>query len=670
MDFANIYAQGFARVAARVLPIKLADPAANAAAIIADAQSLATDAVCLAVYPELSLTGATCGDLFLQQTLLDATDKAIATLLEASKTLLPIIIVGAPLRWENRVYNCAVVIHGGRLGRVVPKSYLSAAEARWFASGDDISGWIDIPDTEGATFDCTPVIEVLDVPGMEIGIEIGDDMTVPVAPHARMALSGATVLVNLSASPADMQKAEARLLAAQSASVRCNAAFIYTCAGWGESSTDAAWDGHAFVYECGDLLGVSKRFSREPAGVVVDVDLRRLAAARQRQNSFDDNLTALSREQNSQWRYSRFALANIGPGISVAPPDGADGPAIPTGDLGLRRAVPRFPFVPDDPVALARRSEDVYHIQVSALARRLSAVGGSKAVIGISGGLDSTNALLVAAGAMDACRRPHTDILAFTLPGFATSKGTKSNAWALMKAVGVTAEEIDIRPAAKQMLSDLGHPEDQYDVTYENIQAGLRADYLFRAANQRGGLVVGTGDLSEAALGWCTYGVGDHMSHYNVNAGLPKTLMQHQIRWVIDQNIFPKANPTLKAILEQEISPELVPGAELQSTESTVGPYALNDFFLHYLLEGHTPSRIAYLAWQAWQDDGVYDLATIKSWLEKFYKRFFASQFKRSASVDGPQVLPISLSPRGGWVMPSDATPETWLADCRDIPTF
>ena len=653
MDFANIYAQGFARVAARVLPITLGDPAANASAIIADATALSADGVCLAVYPELCLTGATCGDLFFQQTLLDATEQAIADLVRASANLLPVIVVGAPLRWQNHLYDCAVVVQGGQLAAVVPKVFIGDAQRRWFATGEGVFGWVQIPGIElGATLAGMPVIHVADVPGLAIGIEIGDELAAPIPPHAQMAPGGATVVANLWASPTNTGTDEARHLMARSASARCGVAYILAGAGWGESSTDAAWDGGAFIYECGDLLGQSARFECKAGGVTVDVDLRRLAAKQFNAIAGD----GLELEPGLSVGTSIIEIATSGDG------------SLPVGDIGLRRLVPQFPFVPGTPDALAACCEDVYRIQVTALARRLTAVGPStKAVIGVSGGLDSTNTLLVAAGAMDYLGRPHTDILGFTLPGFATSDGTKSNAWALMRAVGVTAEEIDIRPAARQMLADLGHADDNYDVTYENVQAGLRADYLFRAANQRGGLVVGTGDLSEAALGWCTYGVGDHMSHYNVNAGLPKTLMQHQIRWIADQGAFAAANDVLLAILEQEISPELVPGGALQSTEQTVGPYSLNDFFLYHMLEGASPSRIAYLAQRAF--DGTYDLATIRAWLVKFYRRFFASQFKRSCSADGPAVLPVSLSPRGGWVMPSDVTPAAWLAELeRDVP--
>jgi len=693
MDFANIYAQGFARVAARCLPIKLADPGANAAAVIEDVKALSADGVCLAVYPELNLTGYTCGDLFLQDALLDAVEDAIGAIVEESKEMLPIIVVGAPLRWNGRVYNCAAVIQGGQLRAVVPKTYLpnhaGFAERRWFASGADISvnTWIHLgagPWTGmSASFAPQQIVRLVEVPGLNVGIELCEDMWVPIPPSAQMALNGATVLVNLASPPAGVGKADARRLMARSESARCNAAYVFVAAGWGESTTDASWDAHAMVYECGDLLGQSERFAQGATGTTVDVDLRRIVNARRRQGSQDDNRAAILTSgdrcvPNEVWIYLNDDSPRplrIGDGVPSEPAESAL--ALPTGDIGLRRPLSRFPLVPDDPAGL----DDVYRIQTTALARRLSAVGEkTKAVIGVSGGLDSTWALIVAAGAMDLLGRPHTDILGFTMPGFATSAGTKSNAWALMKAIGVTAEEIDIRPAATQMLKDLGHSAEEFDVTFENVQAGLRADYLFRAANQRGGLVVGTGDLSEAALGWCTYGVGDHMSHYDVNAGVPKTLLQHLIPWAVEHGICPDAKPVLNAILHQEISPELVPakdGRTLQSTEQMVGPYALNDAFLHYMMQGMSPSRIAYLVWQTWKDtkagvwpDGspdehkvTYDLATVKTWLAKFYRRFFASQFKRSCSPDGPQVLPISLSPRDGWKMPSDETPDVWLAE-------
>ena len=638
MDFANIYAQGFARVAARVPPVKLADPAANAAAIIEDVKALAADGVCLAVYPELSLTGVTCGDLTNQDALLDAVEDAIATLVEASGNLLTTVVVGAPLRWDGVVYNCAVIIRDGRVHGFVPQ--VDSSEVPPEARYAQLRTHVEL----AAHFDPQLISQVRET-GVKFVVQVGEDVPVAIA-------EGVRLVVCLGGAPATVGQSAARKLMAHATSLASQVAYVMACAGPGESTTDASWDGQAIAYECGELLGESQRFPSGPSGVTVDVDVRRLG---------DDHFQGFN-------------------------PPMKPGPAVPTGDIGLRRPLARYPFVPNEDAALDQTCFEVAHIQLTALARRLESVGpNTKVVLGVSGGLDSTNAILAAAGAMYRLGRPMTDILAFTMPGFATSEGTKSNAWRLMKAVGVTAEEIDIRPAARQMMKDLGHPEDQYDVTFENIQAGLRADYLFRAANQRGGIVLGTGDLSESALGWCTYGVGDHISHYDVNAGLPKTLMQYVIRWYISQHMIPGADEVLQAILDQEISPELVPvkkGEKLQSSEAAVGPYPLNDFFLAHMLADESPSRIAYLAWQAWgeADAGAwppgtpddqrvaYDLATIKAWLGKFYQRFFASQFKRSASVDGPQVLQFSLSPRGGWAMPSDVKPDAWLAELTNVP--
>ena len=666
MDFANIYAQGFARVAARVLPVKLADPVANAAAVIEDVKAQSNNGVCLVAYPELSLTGCSCGDLFLQDALLDATEDAIVALAEASADLRPVIIVGAPVRAGHRLYNCAVVIQGGQLQMIVPKR---ADEQRWFSSRDDQVSFDGLQNHRSmwAPFGTAQTLDT-GIAGLTVGIDQA---------------AGATVLVKMAGSPAVVGAADTRKRLAQAASLTFNAAVLFANAGVGESTTDAAWDGATFVYEMGDLLGESPRFTTGPTGTTVDVDLRRIQSARLRQGTPADSPAEMPQPTNDCCGDDSCCDGDSCCAGSAAEDEATD---LPSGDIGLRRPLARFPFVPSDAAALDACCFEVMHIQLTALAQRLESIGPStKVVIGISGGLDSTNALLVAAGAMHRLRRPMSDILAFTMPGFATSEGTKSNAWRLMKAVGATAEEIDIRPAARQMLKDLGHPEDVYDVTFENIQAGLRADYLFRAANQRGGMVLGTGDLSEAALGWCTYGVGDHISHYNVNAGLPKTMMQYLISWMIDQHMIPAADDVLRDILAQEISPELVPvsqGEPIQSTQSAVGPYPLNDFFLAHMLAGEAPSRIAYLAWQAWRDADAgdwppgtpddqrvaYDLATIKAWLGQFYQRFFASQFKRSCSPDGPQVLPVSLGPRGGWAMPSDAKPDAWLAELADVP--
>lgn len=677
MDFYSAYAHGFARVAACTLPVAVADPATNAEQVLEQACALHDDGVAVAVFPELCLTGYAVDDLFLQDVLLDAVEDAIGTLVEASRELRPVLIVGAPLRKGNRVFNCGVVIHRGKVLGVAPKSHLPTYrefyEARWFASGEDqheeriAIGAAEVP------FGPDLIFRADDVPGLAVHVEICEDMWVPIPPSANAALAGATVLTNLSGSPITIARAEDRHLLARSASTRCNAAYVYAAAGQGESTTDLSWDGQTMVYELGDLLGQSERFPDGPRATVVDVDLDRLRQERLRQGTFDDNRHA----------------ENIGRGSFVVIEFTLDPPA---GDIGLRRKVDRYPFVPDDPARLAQDCYEAYNIQVSGLEQRLAAIGQPKIVIGVSGGLDSTHALIVAAKAMDRLGRPRSDIHAFTMPGFATGDTTKSYATRLAHALGCTFAELDIKPAATQMLRDLDHPfsdgEPVYDITFENVQAGLRTDYLFRLANHRGGIVLGTGDLSELALGWCTYGVGDQMSHYNVNAGVPKTLIQHLIRWVIDTDQLhdghcdDDADLVLQEILDQEITPELIPtedGKKPQATEDSVGPYALQDFTLYHVLRrGYRPSKIAFLAWHAWRDQSAgawppgfpderrtaYDLATIRGWLEVFIRRFFASQFKRSALPNGPKVSPGgTMSPRGDWRMPSDASPAAWLAE-------
>jgi len=675
MDFFNVYDQGFVRVAARVLPVHLACPEKNVRAVIEDLTSLEGGGIGLVAYPELNITGYSCEDLFLSDALLDAAEQAIITLAEASATLLPVIIVGAPLRHGNRVYNTAVVIHQGRILGAVPKSYLpnyrEFYERRWFAPGDDVSATVRIGNHE-TIMSPDQIFEMTDQPGVKICVEVCEDMWVPVPPSSRMVLAGATVCVNISGSPITIGKADDRKLLARSASARYSAAYLFTAAGAGESSTDLSWDGQTFIYECGDLLGESLRFPMGPSGTTADIDIRRIVQERLRQGSFDDNRRTLAE-----------GTQGIRSGVTTTPCTLNP----PKGDLGLCKTVERFPFVPSDPARLAQDCYEAYNIQVAGLVRRMTAIGNPKLVIGVSGGLDSTHALIVAAKAMDELGRPREDILAFTMPGFATSDQTKNSALALMEAMGTTYETIDIRPTATQILTDMGHPfahgEPVYDVTFENVQAGVRTDYLFRLANQRGGIVVGTGDLSELALGWCTYGVGDQMSHYAVNTGVPKTLIQYLIRWVISEGLFDApTNAVLDTILTQEISPELVPATDeepMQSTESAIGPYALHDFFLYHILRrGEVPSRIAFLAWKAWRDAGEgpwplswdpsrtvsYNLTTIRGWLEFFLKRFFSNQFKRSAIPNGPKVSAGgTLSPRGDWRMPSDVSAETWLKE-------
>ncbi len=696
-EFRNLHTHGFARVAACTVPVAMADPATNAARIAEQVQALHDDGVDVALFPELSLSGYAIDDLLLQDVLLDAVDAAVVDLAKATAKLRPVVVVGAPIRSGARLYNCAVVLHRGEVLGVVPKvnlpNYREFYEKRWFASGDDARGtmltrahWPGADEDGDVPFGPDLIFRATDLPDLTIHVEVCEDMWVPIPPSARAALAGAHVLLNLSASPITVARAEDRHLLARSASSRCNAAYLYAAASAGESTTDLSWDGMTMAYEMGDLLGQSARFPEGAASTVVDIDLDRLRQERIRQGSFDDNRRSelIGTEDGELFRVVEFDLQPAG------------------GDLGLRRPLDRFPFVPDDEARLALDCYEAYNIQVSGLEQRLRAIAGGSAgkpldpqrapkiVIGVSGGLDSTHALIVAAKACDRLGLPRTHILGFTMPGFATSKGTKSNAIKLMESLDITWEELDITPAARQMLKDLGHPagegEEVYDVTFENVQAGLRTDFLFRAANQRGGIVLGTGDLSELALGWCTYGVGDQMSHYGVNAGVPKTLMQHLIRWVVSSGQLEAAdakggvNDVLTAILTQEISPELIPakpGEKMQSTEDSIGPYALHDFTLfHVLRRGYRPSKIAFLALHAWQDESsgewpagypeadhtAYDLATIKRWEQVFFKRFFANQFKRSALPNGPKVVSGgTMSPRGDWRMPSDASAKAWL---------
>ncbi|MDQ6688823.1 MAG: NAD(+) synthase [Actinomycetota bacterium] len=678
MDFSSAYAHGFARVAACTVPVAVADPTTNAATVLAQARECHGSGVAVAVFPELCLSGYAIDDLVLQDVVLEAVEAAVDTIVRASAELRPILVVGAPLRAGSRLYNCAVVVQGGRVLGIAPKSYLpnyrEFYERRHFAPGDDQRGGTIRLGGQDVPFGSDLLFSASDVPGLVLHVEVCEDMWVPVPPSAEAALAGATVLANLSGSPITVARAEDRRLLARSASARCLAAYLYAAAGMGESSTDLSWDGQTMIYENGDLLAESERFPDGPRHSVADIDLDRIRQERLRQGTFDDNRRTHAKTE----RGFRTIELELEP---------------PGGDIGLQRKVDRFPFVPDDPARLALDCYEAYNIQVAGLTQRLASIGNPKVVIGVSGGLDSTHALIVAAKAMDRLSRPRTDILAYTMPGFATGETTRAYATALAKTLGVSFEELDIRTSAEQMLSELGHPfaagEDAYDVTFENVQAGLRTDYLFRLANYRGGIVLGTGDLSELALGWCTYGVGDQMSHYAVNTGVPKTLIQHLIRWVIADGQFDDAvNEVLSEILVQEITPELVParaGTEPQSTEATIGPYALQDFTLFYVLRyGFAPSKIAFLAWHAWHDATTgewppgfpdrgrtaYELAEIRHWLEVFVKRFFAfSQFKRSALPNGPKVSAGgSLSPRGDWRAPSDGNAAAWLADLERVP--
>ena len=673
--FYCLHTHGFIRAAVACPHLRVADPAFNAARTIEMAREADAGGASLALFPELGLSAYAIDDLLQQEALLGAVETALAQLIEASRALKPLIVVGAPLRHRGRLYNCAVAVLRGRILAVTPKSYLpnyrEFYERRQFSSGAFVSGEEIVLAGQTAPFGSDVLLEAADFDGLSIHMEVCEDVWVPIPPSSRAALAGATVLLNLSASNAIVGKSDYRQSLCATHSARCLSAYLYSAAGQGESTTDLAWDGEAMIFEKGDLLAKAPRFSDAPQMVMADLDLGRLVAERARQGTFGD--CADVEAGAVAYRRVRFDLA--------APRDV---------DLGLLRDIPRFPFVPNDEARLSELCFEAFNIQSQGLEQRLRASRMEKLVIGVSGGLDSTQALLVTVTAMERLGLPRENILAFTLPAFATTDRTKNNAWRLMRALGVTAQEIDVSAACKQMLEDIGHPaargEAHYDATYENVQAGARTSLLFRLANLHNGLVVGTGDLSELALGWCTYGVGDQMSHYNVNASVPKTLIQHLIRWCArDARFGLETVAVLGDILATEISPELVPGDAPQRTEAFVGPYALQDFNLYYTTRyGFSPAKVAFLSWRAWRDAGAgawpsvvaeadrvaYDLPEIKHWLTVFLRRFFAtSQFKRSALPNGPKVSSGgSLSPRGDWRAPSDSSPDAWLAALEEIP--
>ena len=670
--FDSPYAHGFVRLAVCVPRLRPADPAYNTGHMLELVARGDAARAAVMLFPELGVSAYAIDDLLLQETLLDAVQVQLARLVEASRDAAPVLVVGAPLPHRGRLYNTAVVIHRGEVLGVVPKLYLPSYrefyERRWFASGHGVSGQAIAVAGGAAPFGLDLLFRADGPCPFTFHVEICEDVWTPSPPSGPAAAAGAELLLNLSASNIVIGKAETRRLLCASQSARCSAAYAYSAAGPGESTTDLAWDGHAAIFELGATLAETPRFPKGNTMCVADVDIGRIRQERLRTGSFGD--------AQVETAAGRPAFRRVGFAF--------DPPAEP---LPLRRAVERFPYVPCDPARLAEDCYEAWNIQVQGLTERLRSTGLQRLVIGGSGGLDSTEALVVAAKTMDLLGHPRTHILAYTLPGFATSESTRANAWTLMRTLGVSSAEIDIRPAARQMLADMNHPfgrgEPVYDVTFENVQAGLRTDYLFRLANQHEALVVGTGDLSELGLGWCTYGVGDQMSHYNPNGSVSKTLIQHLIRFAAGSGEFgPQTAEVLRAILATEISPELVPAdaeGKGQSTEAFVGPYALQDFNLFYLTRfGFRPSKIAYLAWQAWRDAEAgawpqeiiaadrraYDLCEIKRWLGLFLRRFFANQFKRSAMPNGPKLSSGgSLSPRGDWRMPSDASVAAWLEE-------
>ena len=679
-SFHSLYTHGFARVAAAVPHLRVAEPAFNAERTIGLAQQAADAHAALVVFPELGISAYSIDDLFHQDALLRATVAALEQIVAHSSSLEPVIVVGAPLRLEHALFNTAVVIHRGQILGVVPKSYLPEYreyyEKRQFrAARDAVSTEIELLG-QRVPFGADLLFAASDLPGLIVHVEICEDFWVPIPPSSYAALAGATVLANLSASNITVGKADFRRLLGASQSARAVAGYIYTAAGLGESTTDLAWDGQAAIFENGDLLAQAERFAHGEELITADLDLDRISSDRASLSSYGDSVHD-HRERLQRMRTVPFELGTRSP-------------------VPLQRRIERFPYVPADPASRSERCEEVYNIQVRGLETRLRATGIERVVIGISGGLDSTHALIVCVRALDRLGLPRSNVLAYTMPGFATSEHTLGNARRLMEALGASANEIDIRPSATQMLRDVGHPaadgEPVYDVTYENVQAGERTSHLFRLANHHRALVVGTGDLSELALGWSTYGVGDQMSHYHVNASVPKTLIQFLIRWAIDTEQFSAdASDVLQSVLDTEISPELVPHEDPdanvpgQHSEDVVGPYELQDFFLYYTVRfGYRPSKLAFMAHHAWHDRergswpdlipperrNQYSLADVKRWLGVFLERFFhTSQFKRSAIPNAPKVgSGGSLSPRGDWRAPSDSSAAAWLAELERVP--
>lgn len=679
-SFYHAHAHGFVRVGTATPNCRTADVAYNLEGILEKARRAHEQGVDLVVYPELTLSSYAIDDLLLQQALLDRVEQALGELVAASADFAPVLVVGAPLRRAGKLYNCAVVIAGGQVLGVIPKSFLpnyrEFYEKRYFAHGRGCQDlWIAVAGEE-VPFGTDLIFAASNLPGFVFGVEICEDFWAPQPPGMVAALAGALIVCNLSASPITIGRADDRHMHCRASASRGICAYAYSASGHGESTTDLSWDGQGVIYEMGEMLAESTRFELTPELCVVDVDTARIAGERLRNQTFADAAEAAGHPQDT---YRKVVF------------DHAAAQSDQPRDRGLNRPVARFPFVPDRREKLDEDCYEAFNIQVDALMRRIQSTGAKCLVIGVSGGLDSTQALIVAAKACDRLGLPRTFIRGYTMPGFGTSEHTKGNAHRLMQALEITAGEIDIRPAAQRMLQDIGHAfaggEPVHDVTFENVQAGLRTDYLFRLAGQHGGFVLGTGDLSELALGWCTYGVGDQMSHYGINAGLPKTLIQYLIRWEISTGQFTDVcGDVLRSILATEISPELVPAGEdgsIQSTESLIGPYELNDFFLHHIIRyGQTPSKVAFLAWHAWKarDGGLwpagfpdedrrdYDLATIAGWLDKFCARFFGfSQFKRSAMPNGPKVSSAgALSPRGDWRAPSDAVASVWREELRE----
>jgi len=678
-DFFNLYHHGFVRAALCIPRIRVADPDFNAEETINLARQACDAGALLAFFPELGLSAYSNEDLFHQEALLVETEKALQHIAKETADLNLLFTVGTPLKVDDLLFNCAVVLYRGTILGVAVKSHLpnyrEYYEARQFTAADGaLSTTVTLCGQENVPFGSDLIFHAVNMPRLSLFVEICEDLWVPVSPSSLAALAGATVLGNLSASNITVGKSEYRhnLVATQSA--RCMAAYVYTAAGYGESTTNLAWDGQGVIYENGTLLAGSERFSLQPQVVCADIDLDRLSQDRMRTNSFARN-RQYWRDEISRFRKISFSLE------------------APRGRMLMEHPHSRFPYIPEDPDKRDLRCYEVFNIQAHSLAKRLESSGITNLVIGVSGGLDSGLALIVSARTMDLLNLPRSNVKAYTMPGFATSDKTLANARRLMQSLGVEENELDIKPSCLQMMKDIGHPyaegEELYDITFENIQAGERTSHLFRIANYRNGLVVGTGDLSELALGWSTYGVGDHMSHYNINAGIPKTLIVHLLRWAAASGRFgTDAASVLVDIVNTEISPELVPGTAergpSQMTEAVVGPYELQDFNNFYITRyGYGPAKIAFMAYCSWHDRtqgcwldvpedrrNEYTIREIKDWLMEYLRRFFkTSQFKRSCMADSPKIgSGGSLSPRGDYRAPSDAEATVWLKQAEAIP--
>ena len=627
---------GFVKVAAATPLVKVADCHANAKAIDEMTAEAMERGVSIVVFPELSLTGYTCGDLFLQSRIIEAGDEALASLLATPRPIVS--IVGMPIYYKNNLYNCAVVLANGKICGIVPKSYIpnysEFYESRWFTEGRDIRNAEITICGQRVRFGTDLLFEVH---GTRFGVEICEDLWVPAPPSSDMALAGATLIFNQSATPEILGKHTylRSLIKQQSARALCG--YIYASAGVGESSTDLVFTGNGIIAENGKIITARERFVRDARLTVADIDVEHIFNERRRHTSFI-NLD------------NRFDVIKI----DVAQPESE-----------LEREINPTPFIPAD---LDEGCGEAFSIQCAGLAQRLSHIKGAKAVIGISGGLDSTLALLVTASTFDLLGRDRKDIIGVTMPGFGTTDRTYQNALTLMAELGITTREISIRKACEQHFADIGLAADERGAAYENSQARERTQILMDLANLAGGIVIGTGDLSEAALGWATYN-GDQMSMYNPNCSIPKTLVRKLVEWCAAHDSNERVRTTLHDIVDTPVSPELLPadqsGNIAQKTEDLVGPYELHDFFLYnFMKHGFSPAKILFLAENAFS---IYDRATILKWMKTFFRRFFAQQFKRSASPDGVKVWEFGLSPRGDWQMPSDASSKMWLNECEKL---